>query len=82
MGISQGKRKACYRRDGHRCVKCGSPDNLTCDHIIPRSLGGKNHLRNLQTMCKSCNEMKGATMANYTKSKRVASYLASHWRAQ
>jgi len=32
---------------------------LTKDHIIPKSLGGLNHLSNYQTMCKICNEEKG-----------------------
>lgn len=32
---------------------------MTQDHILPRSLGGKNFIGNLQTMCKRCNEKKG-----------------------
>ena len=32
---------------------------MTQDHIIPKSRGGKNHLSNLQTMCATCNEIKG-----------------------
>jgi 5-methylcytosine-specific restriction endonuclease McrA len=31
---------------------------LTKDHIVPKSKGGKDHIGNLQTMCKVCNEMK------------------------
>jgi hypothetical protein len=31
---------------------------MTRDHILPRSLGGKNTLRNSQTMCAICNRKK------------------------
>lgn len=31
---------------------------LTKDHIIPRSKGGKNRLRNYQPMCSKCNSKK------------------------
>jgi hypothetical protein len=32
---------------------------FTKDHIMPRSLGGSDELRNLQVMCSKCNEAKG-----------------------
>lgn len=32
---------------------------LTKDHIVPRSLGGKNHIDNYQPMCAPCNYHKG-----------------------
>ncbi len=32
---------------------------FTKDHIIPKSKGGKNNLKNYQTMCTVCNELKG-----------------------
>ena len=55
MGISKAKRKACYSRDNYKCTKCGSEDDLTIDHVVPKYLGGGSHLTNFQTMCKSCN---------------------------
>lgn len=47
-------------RDGIRCVRCGSEDNLHVDHIDPWSKGGKTVLENLQTLCRPCNSRKGA----------------------
>ena len=45
-------------RDGRKCVKCGSGQNLTVDHIKQLSIGGDNSLSNLQTLCADCHEEK------------------------
>lgn len=41
------------------CLKCGSTDNLSIDHIVPISRGGSNYFSNLQVLCRSCNSGKG-----------------------
>lgn len=49
-----------FERDGFRCRECGSADDLTIDHVIPKSRGGTHAEDNLQTLCRSCNSRKGA----------------------
>lgn len=49
-----------FKRDGYRCVQCGTTEDLTIDHIYPRIRGGGHTEDNLQTLCRSCNSRKGA----------------------
>ena len=56
--VSNKMRFAIYRRDGNRCRKCGSRNNLEVDHIYPISKGGKTTFDNLQTLCHNCNTQK------------------------
>lgn len=48
-----------FKRDGHKCQYCGTNKDLTLDHLIPRSKGGKSSWTNLVTACKRCNAAKG-----------------------
>lgn len=66
---NSGKREAVYKRDGYRCLKCGCTENLTLDHVLPRSKGGSNEIENLQTLCKPCNEDKADTYIDYREVK-------------
>ncbi len=58
--INEAVRTEVWRRDGGRCVQCGSNQNLQFDHIIPVARGGATAVANLQLLCKSCNLGKGA----------------------
>ena len=45
----------------YECAYCGSEDNLTLDHIKPRSLGGLDVSANVLCACHECNQEKGHT---------------------
>ena len=53
------------RRDGFRCRYCGTAAEdgatLHVDHVIPESLGGETHPRNLVAACAGCNAGKSST---------------------
>ena len=36
------------------CVACGSTEQLTQHHLVPRSMGGNDEDSNLLTLCGSC----------------------------
>ena len=43
----------------NKCAYCGSEENLTIDHILPRSRGGLDEKINVLCCCKKCNQSKG-----------------------
>ena len=49
-----------FLRDQFSCQYCGSKDNLTFDHVVPRSRGGITSWENVVAACSRCNLKKGA----------------------
>lgn len=51
-----------FARDCHLCAYCGQRfpyEELTREHIVPTSRGGRDTWRNCITACRSCNGRKG-----------------------
>ena len=48
-----------FLRDRFTCQYCGSRDDLTFDHVIPRSKGGRTTWENVVAACAPCNLKKG-----------------------
>lgn len=62
--VPQARRPAFTRfnvflRDRFTCQYCGSKEDLTFDHLLPRSLGGLTRWDNVVTACAPCNLRKG-----------------------
>ena len=54
-----------YNDEGHFVL-------MTCDHIIPLAMGGKNKMDNYQPLCLCCNQTKGNKEINYLIKKGKA----------
>jgi 5-methylcytosine-specific restriction endonuclease McrA len=52
-----------FLRDRFECQYCGDVDDLTFDHLIPRSRGGRTTWDNVVTACAPCNLRKGGRLA-------------------
>lgn len=69
-------KKNTLMRDGFCCAYCGlKKKQLTIDHIIPRSRGGKTSYENCVASCRNCNTLKGCrTPGEAGMSLRVKPY--------
>lgn len=57
---------------GHKCLCCGRDDvQLTVDHIVPISAGGRNEIDNIQPLCKSCNSVKNVKVIDYRPARNL-----------
>ncbi len=54
-------RRLLFARDRHLCAYCGgvyADGDLSMDHIVPASRGGRDAWSNLVTACRACNQRK------------------------
>ena len=82
-------RALVFERDRNQCVRCQSTEDLTIDHIFPRSIGGTHAETNLRVLCRPCNSgrpvdgdgllkdlsIDGLTMADM---KRMCTHVHAH----
>jgi 5-methylcytosine-specific restriction endonuclease McrA len=47
------------------CLRCGSSEDITQDHVVPLSKGGRNHISNIQPLCRPCNSSKSSSVVDY-----------------
>jgi 5-methylcytosine-specific restriction endonuclease McrA len=53
-----------FLRDRFECQYCGGGNDLTFDHVIPRSRGGQTTWDNVVAACSACNLRKGGKAPN------------------
>ena len=78
-------RKTLFRRDNYECQYCGSKQELTIDHILPRSKGGLTTWENTVACCFKCNVKKADKMlkdCGFTLRKKPAIPKAKYFRIQ
>ncbi len=54
--------RALFERDNYECLYCGHSfgyHELTRDHVLPRSRGGRDSWENVVAACRRCNQHKG-----------------------
>lgn len=61
-----------WKRDGGKCLACGSRANVEYDHIVPVSKGGTSDAENLQLLCSSCNRKKRVRSKSYAQAPQDA----------
>ena len=67
--------KTLFRRDANVCMYCGNhfmSRELTRDHIVPVSQGGKDVWQNVVAACRRCNNHKGGRTPDQAKMQLIA----------
>ena len=75
-------RATIYARDGYRCQYCGEKKklaDLTYDHVVPRTQGGKTEWRNIVACCSSCNLRKGGRTPAQAGMKLLSQPVQPTW---
>jgi len=67
--VSESVKEGVRRRDGNRCIICGSTHKLEVDHKRALMNGGDNLPTNLATLCDDCHTAK-TRMDNSLRKKR------------
>ena len=72
-----------FLRDRFICQYCGSPKDLTFDHVVPRAQGGRTTWENVATACSPCNLKKGGrTPREAGMGLMHAPHRPSNWELQ
>ena len=67
-------RRNLFARDGHNCQYCGKnlpTQQLSLDHVLPRSRGGKTTWENVVSACVDCNTRKGSRTPTEARMKLI-----------
>jgi 5-methylcytosine-specific restriction endonuclease McrA len=71
-----------YGRDGYKCQYCGNKERmgeLTYDHVLPKSRGGKTSWTNIVTCCYECNSKKRDRTPQEARMKLLSEPVRPKW---
>jgi hypothetical protein len=54
--IAQSVRVVVWRRDGGKCVKCGTRDGIDFRYVVSANRGGNGSANNVRLLCAKCHE--------------------------
>jgi 5-methylcytosine-specific restriction endonuclease McrA len=75
-------RENVFMRDKYKCQYCGEKfpyKELTIDHVIPKSLGGKSLWSNVVACCKQCNGAKADRRLEQCGMKLIHKPVSPRW---
>jgi 5-methylcytosine-specific restriction endonuclease McrA len=77
-------RRNIFMRDRHACQYCGKrpkDDDMTIDHVLPRSRGGHTAWENVVLACTQCNVAKGSRLPEECGMKLLRPPKRPNWIA-
>lgn len=75
-------RRNIYLRDHNQCQYCGGRpprEEMTIDHVVPRSRGGRTVWENVVLCCSKCNTRKGNRQLNECGLSLIRKARKPHW---
>ena len=75
-------RQNIYARDRYKCQYCGDKfptEELTYDHVLPKSRGGRTEWTNIVTCCIDCNRKKGGKTPREASMKLLKKPVMPTW---
>lgn len=78
-------RRNLFRRDNFTCQYCGNQqrgDQLTIDHVLPRSRGGQSTWSNCVLACSDCNSRKADRTPNEAGMPLLAEPVRPRWKPE
>ena len=71
-----------YSRDRWQCQYCGNKfgsDDLTFDHVVPKTQGGRTEWTNIVSACNFCNNKKGGRTPEQARMKLLKHPVMPKW---
>jgi 5-methylcytosine-specific restriction endonuclease McrA len=75
-------RQNIYARDRYHCQYCGdkfASEELTYDHVTPKSRGGRTQWENIVTCCVNCNRQKGGRTPSEASMRLIKNPMRPTW---
>jgi len=78
-------RRNIFERDEYSCQYCGRrlpTTELTLDHVVPRSLGGRSTWENIVVACVRCNDRKANRLPAGARMRLIRKPTRPRWTSQ